>query len=119
MRCGILIQIVRSDGIVIFTGMSTLDGVPEIDLRLADRLRARIAFRANVLRGTYVINLQLVDTLRQWPEAVISSVRSFVVTETTRIAGTTELLPSYELSVTHASSNEVEADLSREVSSAP
>ncbi len=34
-RCGLAIQIVRSDGLVVFTGMSTLDGLPEIDLRIA------------------------------------------------------------------------------------
>ena len=100
VRCGVLIQVVRSDGLVMFTGMSTLDGQPDMDLGPSDRLRARIRFSANVLRGTYIINLQLVDTMRQWEPAVVSGVRSFVVTETTRAAGCAELLPSYELSIT-------------------
>jgi hypothetical protein len=46
-----------------------------------------------------VINLQLVDKLRQWREAVINGAASFVVSETTRIAGCAELSPTYELSV--------------------
>lgn len=102
-RCGVLIQVMRSDGLVIFTGMSTVDGLPDFDLQVSDRLRSRITFSANVLRGTYIINLQLVDTLRQWPAAIVNGVRSFVVTETTRIAGCAELSPRYDLSVTEGS----------------
>jgi len=102
VRCGVLIQVVRSDGLVMFTGMSTLDGLDEVNLEPGDRLRARISFSANVLRGTYIVNLQLVDTMRQWSPAIINSVSSFVVNETTRIAGAAELMPSYELSVSRA-----------------
>jgi homopolymeric O-antigen transport system ATP-binding protein len=102
VRCGVLIQVVRSDGLVMFTGMSTLDGLDEVNLEPSDRLKARIAFTANVLRGTYIVNLQLVDTMRQWSPAIINSVSSFVVSETTRIAGAAELMPSYELSVSRA-----------------
>jgi lipopolysaccharide transport system ATP-binding protein len=104
-RCGVLIQVVRSDGLVVFTGMSTLDGQPDIDLRSGDSLRSRIAFSANVLRGTYVINLQLVDNMRQWPAAVVTAVKSFVVNETTRIAGCAELLPSYDITVSREKSS--------------
>jgi len=102
MRCGLLIQVVRSDGLIVFTGMSTIDGLPEFDLLPGDRLSARILFDANVLRGTYVINLQLVDKLRQWREAVIQGVRSFVVSETTRVAGCAELCPTYNIRVAHS-----------------
>lgn len=98
-RAGVLIQVVRSDGLVIFTGMSTLDGLPELDLEPGACLTVRIVFSANVLRGTYVVNLQLVDTMRQWPTAIVNGLCSFVVTETTRIAGCAELQPAYELSV--------------------
>src|SRR5262245_1100530 len=101
-RCGLLIQVVRSDGLIVFTGMSTIDGLPEFDLSPGDRLSARILFDANVLRGTYVINLQLVDKLRQWREAVIQGVRSFVVSETTRVAGCAELCPTYDIKVAHS-----------------
>jgi lipopolysaccharide transport system ATP-binding protein len=108
-RCGVAVQIVRSDGLVMFTGMSTLDGAPEIDLGPSDHLKVRISFSANVLRGTYMINLNLVDTLRQWPAAIINGVRSFVVSETTRIAGCAEILPSYQLTVTRAQAQPAES----------
>jgi len=101
-RAGLLIQIVRSDGLIVFTGMSTLDGGREIDLRASDQLNARIAFVANVLRGTYIINIQLVDSMRQWPAAAVNSIQSFVVNETTRIAGCAELSPTYDLAVRSA-----------------
>ncbi len=42
-------------------------------------LRARIAFSANVLRGTYIINFQFVDSLRQWAPAAVISMSTFVV----------------------------------------
>lgn len=103
VRCGVTIQVVRSDGLVIFTGMSILDGLPAIDLRAGDRLRARIAFSANVLRGTYTINLDLVDALRQWHSAFISGVHTFVVSETSRVAGCAELQPCYDLTVKSSS----------------
>jgi lipopolysaccharide transport system ATP-binding protein len=103
-RCGVLLQVVRSDGLVMFTGMSTLDGLPDLSIERFDRLDVRVAFTANVLRGTYVINIQLVDSLRQWTPAIISGVRSFVVTETTRAAGCAELLPSYDVAVHRGSS---------------
>lgn len=54
-RCGVLIQVVRSDGLVVFTGMSTLDGLPDVNLTAGDCLRSEISFSANVLRGTYVV----------------------------------------------------------------
>ena len=98
-RAGVLLQIVRSDGLVMFTGMSTLDGGDEVNLQPGDRMRARIAFSANVLKGTYVVNIQLVDSLRQWAPAIISGAGSFVVTETTRAAGCAELLPTYDVTV--------------------
>ena len=49
-RCGILIQVVRSDGLVIFTGMSTIDGLPEFDLTPGDRLRVRTLRRKRAAR---------------------------------------------------------------------
>jgi len=99
VRCGVALQIVRSDGLVMFTGMSTIDGGPEITLRAGDRLDLAIAFSANFLRGSYVVNINLVDTLRQWPAAVINGLGAFVVTETTRVAGCADVFPVYDVQV--------------------
>ena len=101
-RCGVMLNIMRADGLVIFTGMSTLDGLSESHLQTGDHLTARIVFSANLLRGTYTVNIQLIDTLRQWPAVIIGGVGSFVVAETTRIAGCAEVLPLYELTVARA-----------------
>jgi lipopolysaccharide transport system ATP-binding protein len=100
VRCGVALQIVRSDGLVMFTGMSTIDGCPEVTLRAGDRLDLAIAFSANFLRGSYVVNINLVDTMRQWPPAIINGLGAFVVTETTRVAGCADVFPSYGLAVT-------------------
>ena len=90
-RVGVLLQIVRSDGMIMFTGMSTLDGLPEIDFAAGTDLSANIAFTANMLRGTYSVNLQLIDNARQWQPVVLNGIASFVVTEKTRISGCSEL----------------------------
>jgi homopolymeric O-antigen transport system ATP-binding protein len=99
-RCGVAIQIVRSDGLVMFMGLSTLDGGHDVDLEPGDCLKSSITFSANMLRGTYIVNLHLVDTLRHWPAAVVNGITLFVVTETTRIQGCAEIQPEYQLAVT-------------------
>jgi lipopolysaccharide transport system ATP-binding protein len=98
-RCGVLFDVVRSDGLSMFRGMSTLDGIDEVHLEKLDTVKARIGFHANMLRGTYSVNVSLVDTMRQWEQVVVHGVRSFVVTETNRISGCAELAPTYELEV--------------------
>lgn len=96
-RAGVLIQIVRSDGTVMFTGMSTLDGDPETDFSPGEVNQIQIRFTANMLRGTYVINVHLVDSLRVWPTVILPAVASFVIAETTRVAGYAEVNPQYEV----------------------
>jgi hypothetical protein len=84
---------------LIFRGLSTLDDVPAVQLSSFDVLRARIMFRANVLRGTYIVNVSLLDSLRQWEQVRINGVSSFAVTETTRLGGYVELEPTYQLEI--------------------
>jgi lipopolysaccharide transport system ATP-binding protein len=98
-RCSVGLEVVRSDGLVMFNGGPMIDGRPPIDLEPGARLRARIQFRANVLRGTYRIMLNVVDANKTWPLIAISGLASFVVNETTRVAGCAELEPVYDLSV--------------------
>ena len=105
-RSGVLMEVVRSDGLVMFRALSTIEGLEAVDLQRGDRLRAQITLAANVLRGTYVVNLQLIDANRRWREAVVSGVQSFVVNETTRLGGCAELAPSYELTLKRASQGE-------------
>ncbi len=96
-RSGVSFQVVRSDGVMAFSGMSTLDGLPALDLQPGQTLEASIGFSANLLRGTYTVNVQLVDGLRQWPQAAIHGAASFVVEENTRGGGIAELLPAYDI----------------------
>jgi hypothetical protein len=80
-----------------FTGMSTLDGLPEIEFSEGGVAAIAIKFSANVLRGTYICNIHLVDSLRVWPPVILNGVASFIVTETTRVAGCVELSPEYRI----------------------
>jgi homopolymeric O-antigen transport system ATP-binding protein len=98
-RCGIGFEVVRSDGLVVFNGSPTVDGHPPLELVPGATLRLSIQFRANVLRGTYSINLHLLDVQKIWKPIVMSGLGSFVVHETTRIAGCAELEPSYAIDV--------------------
>ena len=95
-RCGVNFEVVRSDGLMVFNGSPVVDGGPPVDLNAGSTLRVSVQFRANVLRGTYRINLNLIDVRRLWSPVVMSGLASFVVHETTRIAGCAELEPRYE-----------------------
>ena len=98
-RCSLIFEVVRTDGLVVFNGSPMAEGDLPIDLRKGETLRARIQFRANVLRGTYGINVHLADVQRLWPPIAISGLGSFVVHETTRVSGCAELEPRYRIDV--------------------
>ncbi|HUQ88886.1 MAG TPA: Wzt carbohydrate-binding domain-containing protein, partial [Vicinamibacterales bacterium] len=98
-RCRVEFSIVRNDGMIMFQGSPMVDGAAPIDLTPGTALSFTTHFRANLLRGTYRILLQLFDTNKLWEPIAISGLASFVVHETTRVAGCAELEPSYELRV--------------------
>jgi hypothetical protein len=98
-RCRIGFEIIRHDGLVMFNGSPMVDGDPPIDLEPGMSLAVRIHFRANLLRGTYGIVLHVTDTNKLWPPIAVSGLASFVVHETTRVAGVTEVDPAYEMRV--------------------
>jgi lipopolysaccharide transport system ATP-binding protein len=98
-RCRVGFEIVRNDGLVMFNGSPMIDGEPPIDLEPGTTLSVRIHFRANVLRGTYRVILHVVDTNKLWDPIAVSGLASFIVHETTRVAGCAELEPAYELRV--------------------
>ena len=45
-----------------------VEGHPPVDLEPGARLTLRIQFRANVLRGTYRVQLRIADAMRIWAE---------------------------------------------------
>ncbi len=98
-RCRIGVEVIRNDGMVMFNGSPMVDGEPPIDLEPGMSLAFRTHFRANVLRGTYAIVLHVTDTNKLWQPIAISGLASFVVHETTRVAGVAELDPTYEMRV--------------------
>jgi ABC-type polysaccharide/polyol phosphate transport system ATPase subunit len=98
-RCSLGFEVMRSDGLIVFNGSPMVDGGPTADLTPGARLRFHVEFRANVLRGTYSINLHLSDVQKMWLPIVLSGFGSFVVHETTRVAGCAELEPQYQLTV--------------------
>jgi energy-coupling factor transporter ATP-binding protein EcfA2 len=98
-RCEFHFEVVRTDGLKMFNHTPMANGEPAFDLERGARLKVRIDFRANVLRGTYRVVLYLTDSRREWATIELSGLASFVVHETTRLAGCAELAPSYELQV--------------------
>ena len=92
-------SIVRNDGMIMFQGSPMVDGAAPLDLQAGSTLAITTHFRANLLRGTYRIVLQLLDMNKLWEPISISGLASFVVHETTRVAGCAELEPAYELRV--------------------
>ena len=59
----------------------------------------RTHFTANVLRGTYRIVLHVNDAHKRWEPIDVSGLASFVVHETTRVAGCAEMEAVYEIDV--------------------
>jgi hypothetical protein len=98
-RCRVEFSIVRNDGMIMFQGSPMVDGEPPVDLAAGATLSFTTHFRANLLRGTYTILVQLLDINKLWPPIPISGLASFVVHETTRVAGCAEVEPAYELRV--------------------
>jgi lipopolysaccharide transport system ATP-binding protein len=98
-RCRVEFSIVRNDGMIMFQGSPMVDGAAPLELEAGSALTFTTHFRANLLRGTYRIVLQLLDMNKLWEPINISGLASFVVHETTRVAGCAELEPAYELRV--------------------
>ena len=98
-RCGLGLEVTRTDGLTMFNGGPMIEGRAPVDLEPGARLKVRIQFRANVLRGTYRIQLNIDDAMKIWPMISVSGLASFVVHETTRVAGCAELEAVYEVSV--------------------
>jgi lipopolysaccharide transport system ATP-binding protein len=92
-------EIVRSDGLVMFNGSPMIDGQPPLDLEAGTTLEWCVHFTANLLRGTYRIVLHVNDAHKLWMPIDISGLASFVVHETTRVAGCAEVHPTYEMRV--------------------
>jgi lipopolysaccharide transport system ATP-binding protein len=98
-NCRVDFAILRDDGLMIFHGSPMVDGAKPLNLEPGAVLSFTTHFTANVLRGTYRIVLYLVDMDKLWRPISISGPGSFVVHETTRVAGCAEVAPAYELGV--------------------
>lgn len=101
-RTRVEFSIIRNDGMIMFQGSPMVDGAAPIDLDAGSMLSFTTHFRANLLRGTYRIVLQLLDMNKLWEPITISGLASFVVHETTRVAGCAEVEPAYELRVANS-----------------
>jgi ABC-type polysaccharide/polyol phosphate transport system ATPase subunit len=95
-RCGLGLQITRSDGLVVFEGASNIAG-PSIDLPPGVPFKCEIRFTANLLRGTYVVAGFLRDRDKIWQPIMLTGLATFIVNETTRLRGCVEVYPEYEM----------------------
>lgn len=98
-RCGLALHVLRTDGHEMFLGASNIDVPRGVDLSSDDTLTARVALHPHLLRGVYLITVRLLDSRRHWQPIVFDNVASFVIDETSRVSGCTELYPEYSLSV--------------------
>jgi hypothetical protein len=96
-RCSLQLWVHRSDGLSIFDGVSFTDGMPPHSLSAGEMFEATISVTPNVLKGMYTIGVNLVDPDRLWPNLLLPSVASFVVTDNLRWGGCVELNPVYRL----------------------
>jgi len=98
-RCAMTFEVVRTDGVKVFSHTPMVEGAPMLNLSAGDAVQCEVTFSANVLRGTYRIVLSLGDIEHHYKDIEISGLASFVVHETTRNAGIAELAPSYRIHV--------------------
>lgn len=98
-RCRIGFEVLRNDGMMMFNGSPMVDGDPPLELEPGMSLSVRIHFKANVLRGTYSVVLNLTDTNKLWKPIAVTGLASFVVHHETMRSGVAELDPAYELRV--------------------
>lgn len=98
-RCSVYFEVVRTDGLKMFSHTPMGEGEAPLNLVTGDILKTQIKFRANVLRGTYRVIFYLDDMQRHYPHVEVSGLASFVVHETTRHAGCAELQPAYRIQV--------------------
>jgi lipopolysaccharide transport system ATP-binding protein len=96
-RSGFMLIIHRSDGLMVFAGASIMDGVPTVDVEAGDVVTCEVAFKANVLRGTYTVSGRILDERRLWPFVELGILGSFVVEETARVDGVAEVEPRYRI----------------------
>jgi hypothetical protein len=101
-RCGVQFHLTRSDGLRIFDGVSFTESEAGVDVRQGSRIALNVTFAANVLRGMYTISVSLVDPQRRWEPVHLAGIASFVVHETTRWGGCSELFPRFDLKVESA-----------------
>ena len=97
-RSRLSFQVVRNDGMLMFSGSPMVDGEPALDLEPGMSVSVRIHFKANVLRGMYGVVLNVTDANKLWNPIAVTGLASFIVHETTR-GGVAELDPDYELRV--------------------
>lgn len=98
-RCNVFFDVIRTDGLKMFTHTPMVEDEPPLNLSKGDILKTQVSFRANVLRGTYRVLLHLADKEYLYPHVEVSGLASFVVHETTRLYGCAELEPSYRIQV--------------------
>jgi lipopolysaccharide transport system ATP-binding protein len=96
-RSGFGLVIHRADGLMIFGGDSMADSVPSVDIEAGDVFTFDVTFKVNMLRGTYTVSGRLLEESRLWPNVELGILGSFVVEETRRWGGVTEVEPRYTI----------------------
>ena len=96
-RCSLQLLVQRSDGLLIFDGVSFTDGLAPSSVRAGQSIEASISFAPNLLKGMYTVGVCLVDPNRLWPNIQLPSLATFIVKDNHRWGGCTELNPTYRL----------------------
>jgi len=97
VRCRMTLQITRSDGIRMFDGACRGEDATPADIPAGTMLECTVRFRANLLRGTYLVGAVLLDAERRWPNVKLPNLASFVVDERESYAGCVAVDPEMRL----------------------
>jgi lipopolysaccharide transport system ATP-binding protein len=78
-RCGWGVNVIRSDGLIVFDCGSTLEGQSPTTIHAGQVLDLRVALRLNLGKGLYTIVASLYDEQRAWPTIELGTVGTFMV----------------------------------------
>jgi lipopolysaccharide transport system ATP-binding protein len=80
-RCQLSLQVTRADGVEVYDGVATPRGAPHVDVPAGGALECAVRFRPNLVRGTYLVGVTLLEAERHWKNLRIPGLATFVVDE--------------------------------------
>jgi hypothetical protein len=101
-RCLLSLQVTRNDGVEVYDGLATPRGAAHVDVPEGGTLECELRFRPNLVRGTYLLGVTLMEAERHWKNIRIPGLATFVVDERQSWSGFANVSADVQLDVAPA-----------------